>query len=74
MKAIAEPSRDLTREEVLGRFDADARRYLHLSGAEFLRRVERGQRLPDHPMTGHLLARLGANLPRESRRRSPERA
>ena len=61
MGAIAEPRPDLTHEEVLKRFDSDAHRYLHISGAEFLHRVETGQCLPDHPMTGHLLARLGAN-------------
>lgn len=51
---------DLTREQVVKRFDADARRYLGMSGDEFRRLVETGAKLPEHPVTAHLLVFLGA--------------
>lgn len=51
---------DISREEAEALFDERARRYLGMSGEDFLRLVEAGEELPDHPMVGHLLLMLGA--------------
>jgi hypothetical protein len=51
---------DIDRDESERLFEVRVRRYLHMSGADFRRAVESGEKLPNHPMVGHLLLHLGA--------------
>ncbi len=51
---------DISRDEMEALFDQRARRYLGMSGQEFLDAVERGGPLPDHPIVAHLLLMIGA--------------
>lgn len=50
---------DLTAEEVRGLLDEQARRYLGMTGEEFVAAAEQGS-LPDHPAVAHLVLLAGA--------------
>ncbi len=46
--------------EALKVLDARSRRYLGMTGEEFIAAVRRGDELPTHPIVGQLLLSLGA--------------
>jgi hypothetical protein len=49
----------LSRQDVLAVLDRDARRYLSISGDEFIAHAHAGT-LPDHPIVAHLAMLAGA--------------
>jgi hypothetical protein len=51
---------ELTREQAAALLDRRARRFLDMSGDDFIRAVEEKRPLPDHPMVAHLLLMIGA--------------
>jgi hypothetical protein len=50
---------ELTLAEARVLFDRTARKQLNMSGAEFLRRLDAGDDLPDSPVTEHLALLAG---------------